>query len=403
MLLALLPSEGPYRVDQVMAAPTLMALLFGLQVVLAGLLSWSGTRRTWRMWWAAAAALLAITALFFALGSWGTTDVTKLSHWVKESPGMGTQGEPFWQLLGPLIQRLPYRMAAVHGLVAAAYGLAAILLARLWQVPAWAGWWCLFLTASPILRGFLQNGQTRQALAALLLLPLMLRAAQLLWLPWGLIGGSTAWSAVSHTTFPVNLVFALLPALFSGDRWRMVAQRTRRRWPVLVVPALAGVVVLVTQVGPVALEKLNTYSNEMTFFSHYAVRREVLLLQATMLLAVLVTCLQRGLGIQALLRCSRSRVLGLFFLLFGALQASVEWEWWPQITFRLADVAGLFLLVSFLAWLCHYRAQRLLLPALALTLLYWLEGRILASADFACGQDDQFLCIPDRWPTQVRY
>ena len=402
MLLALLPSQAPYRVDQVMAAPGLMAGLFGLQVLLAGVLSWSGSRRAWRCWWLAAAALLAVTALFFALGSWGTSDVTKLSVWFAVAPGRGTEGEPFWHLVGPLIPQLPYRMAAVHGLVAAGYGLAAILLARHWQRPAWAGWWCLFLTASPMLRGFLQNGQSRQALALLLLLPLMLLAARLVRLPWGLVGGATVWSALSHTTFPVNLLFALLPGLLSrGGRDRAAGVR-RRHWLWLLLPALIAVL-LMAWLGPMALQKLSTYATQMSFFSHYAVRREVLLLQAAMALAVLIGCRQRGLGIRQFWACPRSRVLGLFALLFLALQASVEWEWWPQITFRLADGVGLFLLVSFLAWLRHYSVEWLLLPALAVTLIYWLDDRILASGRFRCGQDDMFLCIPDRWPGLVRY
>jgi hypothetical protein len=401
MMFALLPSQSPYRVDQVMAAPGLMAMLFGMQVLLAVLLSWTGARQARRWWWFAAAALVGVTAVFFALGSWGTTDVTKLSHWVKDSPGMGTDGEPFWDVFGPVIFRLPYRMAAVHGLVAAGYGLAAILLARRWQVPAWAGWWCLLLTASPILRGFLQNGQSRQALAVLLMLPLMVRAARLARLRWSLIGGATAWSAMSHTTFPLNLIFALLPALVSADHPSQVWRLPRRRW-LLLLPVLMAVPVVVV-VGPVALNKLNDYTNEIEFFSHYAVRREVLQLEGTMVLAVLATAWRRRLTPRMLLSCPRSRVLGLYALVFLGIQATVEWEWWPQITFRLADVAGLFLLVSFLAWLCHYRALPLLLPALVFTLHYWLFDRILGSAQLACGRNDEFLCVPDRWPTQVRY
>jgi hypothetical protein len=401
MMLAVLPNQSPYRVDQVMAAPGLMALLFGLQVLLAVLLSWSGVRQNWRIWWLGVAMLLGLTALFFTLGSWGTTDVTKLSYWVKESPGMGTQGEPFWHWFGPVIFRLPYRMAAVHGLVAAGYGLAAILLSRCWQVPSWGGWWCILLTASPILRGFLQNGQSRQALAVLLMLPLMLRAARLARLPWPLIGGGTAWSAMSHTTFPLNLIFALLPALVSADHptqgWRL----PRRPW-LWLLPVLM-VVPLVVLVGPVALQKLNDYTNEIAFFSHYAVRREVLQLEGTMILAVLGTAWWRRLTPSILRFCPRSRVLGLNALLFVGIQATVEWEWWPQITFRLADVAGLFLLISFLAWLRHYRALPLVLPALLLTLRYWLFDRILGSAHLACGQNDEFLCIPDRLPALVRY
>jgi hypothetical protein len=402
MLPALLPSQAPFRVDQVMAAPGPMGLLFALQVFLAAVLSWCGARRAWLWWWLASAGLLLLTVVFFTLGSWGTTDVTKLSHWFESAPGMGTRGEPFWQLVGPWILKLPYRMAAVHGLVVGGYGLAAILLARHWQAPAWAGWWCLFLTASPILRGVLQNGQSRQALAVLLLVPLMLWASRLVRLPWPVIGGATAWSALSHTTFPVNLLFALLPLLVSRDRLAQAGPVAGRRWPWLLLPLALGLALLAL-VAPVALDKLHTYTHQMGFFSHYAVRREVLLLEGAMALAVLLACQRRRLGPGQLLACRRSRVLGLFAVLYGTLQASVEWEWWPQITFRLADVAGLFLLISVLAWLRHYRCELLLLPALALTLFYWLEGRILASGDFSCGRDDEFLCIPDRWPGEVSY
>jgi hypothetical protein len=400
MDLALLPGHGPFRVDQVMSAPRLMAGLFGLQLLMAATLSWSGTKRAWRWWWLAAAAMLAVTALFFALGNWGTSDVTKLSVWFA---GPYVQpGEPFWNLVGPLIPRLPYRMAAVHGLVAAGYGLAAILLALHWQRPSWAGWWCLFLTCSPILRGALQNGQTRQALAVLLLLPLMLRVAQLVRLPWGPVWGATAWSALTHTTFPVNLVFALLPGLVDSKQLGRTAGMLRGRRVGLLLLCLVALPALLV-VGPVAWQKLNTYAVEVGFFSSYAIRREVLWLQAAMALAVVLSCRVRSLGPRELAACLHSRVLALFSLLYLALQSSVAWEWWPQITFRLADSAGLFLLITFLAWLCHYRAERLLLPALAVTLAYWLLGRILPSGEFRCGQDDSFLCIPDRWPGLVRY
>jgi hypothetical protein len=402
MLLSILPSESPYRVDQVMAAPGLMASLFGLQILLASILSWLGSRKPKVIWWTIAIILLGITSVFFALGSWGTTDVTKLSYWMKDSPGMGINGEPFWHLIAPLIPKLPYRMAAVHGLVAGAYGFAAIFLARSWQVPAWGGWWCLFLTASPILRGFLQNGQTRQALAALLMLPLMLWAANLMKSTWTLIISTTAWSAICHTTFPINLIFSLAPGLVKTNQQSILRIPSRVRLPLLMF-AVIVMMILITMVGPVAMEKLNAYTNEIKFFSHYAVRREVLQLEGTMLLAVLLTAWLRNLRPRVMLSCERSRVLGLYAMLFVALQASVEWEWWPQITFRLADVAGLFLLISFLAWLCHYRALPLLLPALTLTLHYWFFTRIQGSAHLACGRNDEFLCIPDRWPAQVHY
>ena len=72
----------------------------------------------------------------------------------------------------------------------------------------------------------------------------------------------------------------------------------------------------------------------------------VLLLEAVIALAVVLACRQRGLGPLQLVACPRSRVLGLFALLFLALQVSVEWEWWPKITSRLADGVGLFALLG---------------------------------------------------------
>lgn len=403
ILFALLPSEAPYRVDQVMAAPWLMAALFCLQLLLAAALSWTAARTRAFAWWVLAAALLVVTALFFALGSWGTSDVTKLSVWLELSPALSTEGEPFWALVAPLILRLPYRMAAVHGLVAAGYGLAAILLARCWRHPAWAGWWCLLLTASPMLRGFLQNGQSRQALAALLMLPLMLMVSRLARMPWGVVAGGTAFSALVHTTFPVNVGFALLPGLVSGQLLPgLRGASSRRLWLWLLLLGLLAVPLAAT-LGPVALQKLNTYATEMRFFSRYSIRREVLVLEAVMAGSVAVASRLRGLGVRELLGCPFTRVLGLFALLYLGLQASVALQLWPQITFRLADAAALFLLISYLAWLRRHQVPWLVLPALLVTLAYWWFGRILPSADFLCGLNDGFLCVPDRWPAEVRY
>jgi hypothetical protein len=93
----------------------------------------------------------------------------------------------------------------------------------------------------------------------------------------------------------------------------------------------------------------------------------------------------------------------LFGLLYGTLQATVWWEWFPQITFRLADPVGLFLLISFLTWLHRYRAHSLVLPLLLVTLASWLVERVLPSGQLPCGHNDEFLCIPDRMPWLIRY
>lgn len=51
-----------------------------------------------------------------------------------------------------------------------------------------------------MLRVILLNGQTRQALAVLLVMPLMLSAARLVRLPFRLVSGATAWAALIYTT-----------------------------------------------------------------------------------------------------------------------------------------------------------------------------------------------------------
>lgn len=85
------------------------------------------------------------------------------------------------------------------------------------------------------------------------------------------------------------------------------------------------------------------------------------------------------------------------------MQISIREEWFPQATSRLADNVGFFLMISFLAWLHHHRAYGWVVPGLIVTLIYWLDDRILASAQLQCGRNDEFLCVPDRWPWQMRY
>ena len=70
---------------------------------------------------------------------------------------------------------------------------------------------------------------------------------------------------------------------------------------------------------------------------------------------------------------------------------------------RFADPIALFLLVSWLAWIAHNNCGWAVLPALLVTLDGWLIDRILASHALPCGRNDEFLCVPDRWPWQVRY
>lgn len=399
LLATAFPTASPFRVDQVTAAPALLAALASAQVVVAAGMDLSARRAWRRLWWSGVVVFLILTLLFFTLATWGTSDTTKLSYLFGVNRAGGTIGEPLWWLIGPALVHLPYRMALVHGLVACAYAASMLRLATLWRLPAWGGWWALFLLCSPLLRSFLQNGITRQALSTLLLLPLFLRLSGLQPVRKPLVGISAVGAALSHTTFPFSLGLALSPLLVGSGASRWLASLRRRRLWLLVPPLLLVLVV----VFPVALKKLAIYASEGSFFSSYALLPEVRHLQWAMALGVAGACWQRRLEPRLLLRCSLSRLLLLFAGLYGLLQLAVEREWFASIAFRLSDGVGFFLLVVFVAWLVRHNSLPWLWPALLVTLYGWLFIRILPSGALACGQDDAFLCIPDRWPWQVRY
>jgi len=403
------PSEAPYRLDQVMAAPLPMSALFLGQLLLVGLISHCALRERWRGWWMAAAALVASEVLFFTLASWGNSDTTKLSHHLAFSLDL-VRGEPFWQALAPLILRLPWRMSLVHGLVAGGYASLAILLARHWRCPAWAGWWALLFCCSPLLRNFLQNGVSRQALLTLLLVPALLWSARLARLSrWGIVL-STLGAATVHTTFAPTLLLALLPRALSGAtplaELRRAVAGLRRSPPRTRLALLAALLVLLGLAGlvmPTMLHKLTTYVHTMSYVSGYAISKAAQRLQLAMALGVLLGAWQRHLSPAALLACRYTRVLLLFGLLFGLVQLSIAQSWFPQITSRFADAAGLFLLLGWLAWLRRHHCLWALLPALVVTFQYWLVDRLLASTALVCGSNDEFLCVPDRWPWRLSY
>ncbi len=210
-LLLMFPSESPYRIDQVMSSPWLMTLLFFSQVFFATCISWMAARQK-ISWWLLAAGLFCLTtSVFFTLSSWGTSDVTKLNHYIDQLAER-LPAEPFWWIAAPLIKVLPYRMAAIHGLVATFFAALAIFLSRCWRVPGWGGWWALLLLTSPFLRGFLQNAHTRQAWAVLLVVPLFLRASGFLEIRILPVLSSAALALFSHlTAFPM-LILASIPA-----------------------------------------------------------------------------------------------------------------------------------------------------------------------------------------------
>ena len=82
MILGVFPSESPFRVDQVMAAPWLLAGLFLIQLLLAAAVSWSVRARNRRFWWMSISVLLMSIAVFFTLACWGTSDITKLNFYL---------------------------------------------------------------------------------------------------------------------------------------------------------------------------------------------------------------------------------------------------------------------------------------------------------------------------------
>lgn len=396
------PLEAPFRVDQVTAAPALMAMIAAIQVVLAIGLDVCGRRGAQRLWWAGVVTILLLTLLFFTLGTWGTSDTTKINQALSVNPVLATVGEPFWSLIGPWIVHLPYRMAFVHGLVAAAYAGTAMALARSWGVPAWAGWWALLLTGSPLLRSFLQNGITRQAFSMLLMLPLFLRLSELVSVrkPFVLLG--VVGAAVTHTTFPYSLALAVSPLLVRTGASRVFAA-LGRRWTWFLLPAAGLLAVVTLVVLPVTLRKLTIYAAAGNFYSTYSLLPEVRHLQLAMGLGFAGACWQRRLGPRALWRCPLTRLLFLFAGVYGLLQGAVAKEWLASIAFRLSDGVGLFLIILYLAWLTHYNCLRWLWPALLVSLHSWFFLRILPSGNLECGRDDSFLCIPDRWPWQITY
>ena len=401
------PLVAPFRIDQVTQAPQLLAALFWAQVALALAIQLAAVLRRPRLWWAAVGMFLALILIFFTLASWGNSDTTRFSHALQWKPDLSPP-ELLWVVLRPLILVLPYRMAGLHGLIATGFALAAVLLARGWRAPAWAGWWALFICCSPLLRGFLQNAHSRQALASLLLLPLFLQSARLAKPPRSGLAVGVLLSALSHNTFIWNLPISVSPWLVRLPE--LVARRRDqptagpggwRRWlPWLLL--VGAVLALLALVAPSALQRFRDYSND-DYFNLYPLRPVVGRLQWAMALGLVVACVQQRLDPRLLLRCPLTQLLLVFGLLYVGIQASIEQQWLAQITSRLADGVAFLLLILYLAWLHRYRAHWCLIFPLWVTLQHWLDGRILRSALYACGQNDEFLCVPDRWPWQVRY
>jgi MFS family permease len=414
VLAPLFPESGPYRVDQVTSSPLGMGGLFLLQVVLAALIDRWG-RRGRKGWVLLGCGLLAAAIfLFFLLASWGLGDVNRLSHLLVKQPFSYGLREPFWALIGPLVRLLPYRFTAVHAALALGFALSGMLIARRLTMLPWAGWWALLIVCSPFLRNFLQSGVTRQGLATLLLLPLFLQSAGILPIGRGWSWPFTLLAATVHSSFPGNLALALSPrllqlrwsSLLGWRRWpaRAIASLRGSRWTL----ALAGVM-LVFLIGWLLLssettaEKLADYLVRQTYFPRFLLSSATGRLQLSMVVAVVVGCWSARLDWRTIRQCRSSRNLVFLFLLLLLLQFLVDREWAPQLISRFQDGVAFYLLVAFLAWTTRYHLGYLVTLPLLVTLDYWLFERIIPSGLLACGANDEFLCIPDRWPWQVVY
>ena len=400
MILGVFPSESPFRVDQVMAAPWLLGGLFLIQLLLAAGVSWSVRARNRRFWWMSISVLLMSIAVFFALACWGTSDITKLNFYFDSARASGPllqellPSEPVWWLLAPWIIHLPYRMAAVHGILVAAYASVAVFLARSWRKQVWAGWWALLLVSSPMLRGFFQNAHSRQALASLLAVPLLLWSLRLIrWKP-GLILGAAGLALGMHVSAAPTLLLALMPAcpnIISG-------LRQHKRLVIVVGLLAAGLVLLL---WPALIAKLQGYA-DFGFFSTYLIKPQVLRDECLIVGSIVLVWLRQRFSWQEFWGQREGLALMTYLLVFIGLQGSLIWEWFPQLTFRFGDTVGCFLLLSFLAWLHRRNALIFLLPLLALNLLVWMD-RVLWPEGLDCGRDDDFLCVPDRWPWLIHY
>ena len=391
-LLLSFPSQAPYRVDQVTMAPQLMLGLAIAQLVLAGgLLRWSQGKR----WWTLTGLLLILSAVFFALANWGTSDITRFSHYLGVDPAAVLK-EQLWVAAAPLICALPYRLAAVHGAVAAGLALVPLLLSRTLQRPGWGGIWALLVLWSPLLRNFLQNGVTRQALATLLIVPLMLRLAGWCRLRWGWVIAAVTGSALSHNSLPITATLALLPLL---TRPQLVQRHGRRTLALAAVLVLICTAFSLTQ--PAVMEKLNNYLFEASYFNTYGLRNEVFGLELAGLVGVLLTIWRSRLSPAAMAADHDARTLFGYTLMLGLVQLSMATGVLAPVISRCMDPIGLFWLLSLMVWTSRQGCPWALIPALLVVGESFIDDRILEMED--CIGGDGFLCIPDRWPWQVRW
>lgn len=406
------PERGPYRVDQVRSDPAGLILLFALELALAWLID-GASRRGLVVAQRVGAGLLVLTVgLIFMLASWGLGDVTRLSYLLVENPttNFGWR-EPFWTLLAPLIRFLPYRFSFVHGVVAACYTAAVLWLAHRLRSPSWGGWWALMVVHSPLLRNFLQSGVTRQALVALLLLPLMLWCAGGPRLTALRTMALTILAALCHSSYLLSLGVALSPLLVRGPNWLQQLQpwlsqlwRTQSRHALWVAGAGAvGVGAWMIGNAEGLLARLNSYLWEQEYYPLFLLRPEVDQLLLFLAMVIIAVCYLKRIGLSACFQSASFLSMSLFFVVLIVLRFSIQYAWMPQLTSRFQDAVGLYLLVLFIVWICSLGVQRATVVPIALTLQYWFFDRLVFSGLLDCGRNDEFFCVPDRLPWHVIY
>ena len=390
-LLLSFPSEAPYRIDQVTSNPEAMLALALGQLVLAACMRWWLGRR----WWWLAAGLVALSTLFFTLANWGTSDITRFSHYLAISPGE-VLDEPLWIAAAPLISALPYRLASLHGLVAGGYALVPLMLSRATQRLQWGGLWALLVLWSPLLRNFLQNGVTRQALATVLITPLLLRVAGWCQIGWGWVAAAVAGSALAHNSLPITTTLALVPVLTRPGLLQNTGRRTITLASLLV---LVSIGIALSQ--PAVIEKLSNYLFEASYFNTYGLRKAVFGLELSALVAVALTIWRARLRPAAMAADHDARTLFAYSLLLGLIQLSMATGVLAPILSRCLDPIGLFWMLSLMVWTARQGCAWALLPALAVVGESFIDDRILRLED--CIGGDQFMCLPDRWPWQVEW
>lgn len=411
-LVASFPEKGPYRVDQVQEGQYILTLLFILQIVLAFFVYRERGGSRGRNFVIGSGLLVMVIGFFFALSSWGLGDVTRLSYVLVEYPNIYGWREPLWTLIAPLVKFLPYRFSFIHGCVAACYAASAFWLASRVDSARWGGWWALMVVYSPLLRGFLQSGVTRQALAVVLLVPLMLYCAAGISLTSLRASVLVFFAAIAHSSFFLLLFLAVSP-LITGLRCNCLHIRTwlsrfhdyprlRLTMVLMACGAFVGGYWLIKNFESTK-SKLLDYLWTQEYYPHYVLQPEVGRLLLGISLSVLYASFLRRLWPKYFLETRLARSMLLFFLGVLMIRFSIQYGFFPQLAWRLQDAISFYLLITYLAWMSKILMQRLTIIPLFITLHYWLVDRLLLAGSLSCGSNDEFLCIPDRLPWDVTY